>query len=227
MVSLSKLLGRLTLYISRSIFLYGLTCLRMGSSFLALAHTILALYLTVKMPLYGFAAAAPLIVVYAASGMLLLPLYVLIVASIPAAWMALTNLAFTRDLIGSLMVFLRVEFGSIHALYMLHALNPSELSAILAIAGLRGLGAQLFWRVSSHLLREAGEMLQVHGLKRVKAWKSLAMVIVRGEELPLLYADGLLLKEYMFKPKAIVKRECLLLQLIPILVDFILLLSTP
>jgi hypothetical protein len=225
MGSLSGLLGRLTLYVSRSIFLYGLTCLRMGSTVLAVAHSLLALYLTVKAPLAGLAAALPLIAVYAASGMLLLPLYTFAVASLPAAWMALTNLAFTRDTVGSLLVFLRVEAGAIHALYMLHALNPTELSVLASLAGGRGLVAQLFWRVSSHLLREAGEMLQVHGLKGVKAWKSLAMVLVRGEELPLLYADGLLLKEHMFKARLVVRPRCLLLQSAPVATDLLLLLT--
>ena len=224
---LSRVLGRLTLYISRSIFLYGLTCLRTGSTFLALAHTLLALYLTAKAPLAGLAATIPLLVVYAASGMPLLPLYTFAVASLPAAWMALTNLAFTRDPMGSMLVFLRVEAGAIHALYMLHALNPSELSTLARRAGGRGLVAQLFWRVSSHLVREAGEMLQVHGLKGVKTWKSLAMVLVRGEELPLLYADGLILKEHMFKARLIARRRCLLLQSAPVVFDLLLLLAAP
>ncbi len=214
MAGLGGLLGKLTAYLSRSLFLYGLTCLRMGSTLLALAHTLLAVYITVHSPLRGSLLAVVLAAVYAASGMPLLPAYAALVAAIPAAWMAATNLVFTHSPTASLTVFLRAEAGALHALYILHASNPSELSTLLSRLGARraALAVQLFWRVPAQLLRESSEMLQVHSLKRVETWKSLAMVFVRGEEVSLLYGDGLILKEHTFKPRPLISARCVLVQ---------------
>ncbi|HIP56621.1 MAG TPA: hypothetical protein EYH02_00910 [Ignisphaera aggregans] len=210
--------SRFVSYVSRSLFLYGLTHLRTGSTALSIAHTLIALMLTVKNPILGIPPLAGVVVLYIASSMSRQPLYAAILATIPATWMGLTHLAITAlrgyaDVFGALQVFLRAEIGALHCLYLLHSINLSELASIIARLGKEvSLAIPLFWRAVALLLREASEMIYVHRLKREKMWRSLAMMFVRCEEVTEMFSEGLYLKRYSFTPRPIYSAKAMVYQ---------------
>ncbi len=223
------LLSKLVSYVSRSLFLYGLTELRMGSTALALAHTAIAIAITVTNPILGLIPLAIVVALYVLSSMPKQPIYAAIIAAIPATWMGLTQLGITAlrgamDPLSALGVFLRAEIGALHSLYLLHATNISELAyAFSKLSRESAIAIPMIWRAMSLMLREVSEMLHVHKLKREKTWKSLAMSFVRSEEVIQLFSEGLYLKRFNFNPRPIYSRKALAMQLVLIAVDIALL----
>ncbi len=219
------LLSKFVSYVSRSLFLYGLTELRMGSTALALAHTAIAIAITIANPLLGLIPLAIVVALYVLSSMPKQPLYAAIIAAIPAAWMGLTQLGITAlrgaiDPLSALGVFLRAEIGALHSLYLLHATNISELAYIFSkLSSESAIAIPMIWRAMSLMLREVSEMLHIHKLKREKTWKSLAMSFVRSEEVIQLFSEGLYLKRFYFSPRPIYSRKALAMQLALVALD--------
>ncbi|MET1102266.1 MAG: hypothetical protein ABWW69_07320 [Pyrodictiaceae archaeon] len=222
-----SLLSRIIGYVARSLFLYGLTRMRRGSSILAVAHMVLV---TISLSSHSIVSSLPslLLVMYMYywSRMSRQLAYASIIALVPALWMGLTHLAArwaigSIDYAGAVGVTLRAFIGSLHAFYMLHSLNTSELAYIAARVGgpIAGVAPHLVWRTTSLMLREASEMIFLHRLKGVRAWRSLAMLIVRGEEVSQLFTEGITLKTRVFRPQVFYDRTALMLQGILLAVD--------
>ena len=225
-----SLMGIVASYVYRALFLYGLSDLRMGSTLLIAIHVVLAVLVTYRSGALGLLPlTAALIAIYALCGMTKLVLYSSLLASVPGFWMALTTAVLyhfePRLALRYIEVFARYTMLSLNALYVVHAANVSELAVMLSRIGREaGLYPLLVFRMGV-LLREVGEMSEVHRLKGVPVSRTLAMALVRSEEVAELMEEGLFAKRGRFRPRALYSRRGLALQAILVAIDCATLLS--
>ena len=218
-------LGTVSRYVYRALFLYGATPLRFGSTVLAIAHVALVALMTKEGNLLGLlVATAALVAIYATCGMPKLPLYAAILASIPGAWMGVTTLVLELasphpDLVRCVSVFARYTLLSLNALYAIHATNITELASALKRVSRSASLVPLAIARMGMLVREVADMCDVHKLKGVKTSRTLAMALVRGEEVAELMEEGLWVKSLRFEPRAIYSKKGLILQLALLFVD--------
>lgn len=219
-MSLSKAFSRIVLLLLRSLFLYGFTDARKGSTILQLVFTALSLYIVVHSPIASVFVLSMLTAFYIAFGIANSLLYSALVSSIPATWMGLTNLLYmwisrgSASLMPFLDVFIRAEIGSIATFSLIQNINVSELCYLTyRISKGFSLAIGYFWRVASQILKESSEMLYVHGLKRERTWKTLAMLFVRGDEVIDQFTEGVYLKQFSYDPKPIYSRKTVSAQL--------------
>ena len=205
----------------RSLFLYGFTDARRGSTILHLVFTVLSLYIVVHSPQTSIFILLIIVVFYVMFGIGSSLLYSALVSSIPATWMGLTNLLYiwiNRGIISPtpfLDVFIRAEIGSIVIFSLMQNINVSELCYLsYRISKTFSLAIGYFWRISSQILKESSDMLYVHGLKGEGSWKTLAMLFVRGDEIVDQFAEGVYLKQFSYMPKPIYSRKTVLVQLL-------------
>ncbi|MEM0048634.1 MAG: hypothetical protein QXT53_05010 [Ignisphaera sp.] len=220
-MSISKAFSKLVLLVLRSLFLYGFTDARRGSTILHLVFAVLSLYIVVHSPSASIFIFSMLIAFYMVFGIGSSLLYSALVSSIPATWMGLTNLLYTwinRGIISLtpfLDVFIRAEIGSIIVFSLMQNINISELCHLsYRISKTFSLAIGYFWRISSQILKESSEMLYVHGLKGESSWKTLAMLFVRGDEIVDQFTEGVYLKQFSYMPKPIYSRKTVLAQLL-------------
>ncbi len=222
-----SLLGIVTRYVYRALFLYGATPLRFGSTALAVAHVALSMWILSAGKILGLAiATAGLVAIYAACGMARLPLYAGILASIPGAWMGLTTLAtqiasHSLNPLACLCVFARYTMASLNALYLLHAANVTELSYVLSKVSREAALAPLAIARMGVLVKEVADMCEIHKLKGVPTSRTLAMALVRSEEVAELMEEGLWVKSLRLEPKTLYSRKGLALQLALVLLDLV------
>lgn len=228
MNSLTKALSFFIVIILRSLFLYGYSGLRKGTIFLSTVHLIIVITYGLKYGLTLAAYTAPIVILYFTLGLHRLLIYSLTVSSIPGLWMSLTQLII--DLLkGSLnpfnyiSIYVKSTLTSVAILYVLHTLNPSELSTLLyRVRKSLGIYPQLFMRITSFLIKEGVEVIYTHSLKRENTWKTLAILMLRGDELARGFSEGLIPKYMKFKPILMYSTKIVLLQLIILAYDVIL-----
>lgn len=223
------MLHRLVLFLLRSIFLYGYTWARRGSNLLLILHTGLATYIISSSPVLSLVLLAPMLLLYILSGMPRLLVYGVLLASIPSTWLSLTQLildiAMARGLTStSLMVFIRYELLSLHALLLLHYANLDEASYLLYKLTRKcsiAVFPLLVWRSMAQLLREASEALLAHRLKGVKVWQTLAISLLRADEVAKLIHEAHVHKTRYCRPNPMYSRGALLFQVLMILLDLV------
>lgn len=129
-------------------------------------------------------------------------------ALIPSTWYFVVSLPFTTDLSASALIALRVFTVSLSFLCFFYFLNPVEVSYMLRLLNLKNasLYPALTWRVVPHIMKDMETALLVGEMKRVEAWKSLAIAVLTTEEYVSLYEEGLFSKpeyepsyEYSFR----------------------------
>ncbi|MDK6028981.1 hypothetical protein QPL79_06355 [Ignisphaera sp. 4213-co] len=219
-MSFSKVFSRIVLLLLRSLFLYGFVEARKGSTAIQLAFTILSLYITIKNPVVSIPILAAISTFYIVFGIAKALAYAALVSLVPATWMGLTNLLYTLSGKGLLNpasfidVFMRAEIGSLIVFTLIHTLNISELCYLVSkFSTATSLAIEYFWRIASQLLKESSEMLYIHGLKKEKTWKTLAMLFIRGDEIVTQFSEGVYLKQFRYAPKPIYSRKTVLAQI--------------
>lgn len=209
----------------RSVFLYGFTELRRGCTALGIAHVAMLLIFGLRSPVLIALYTLPIAIIYTAAGIWILLLYSLAISSIPGVWMALSQLALDlargfADPLRYLVIYVRASMVSINILYLLHSLNPTEISALMnRIRRLSGVYPYLFMRVSSFLLKEGSEAIYTHSLKKEKPWKTLAILFIRGDELAKGFSEGLAMKHTKFRPKPRYSIKAVLAQVVLMVYD--------
>ncbi len=202
---LGVLLARLALAVLHALFLGGYAGVRRGS--LAPAAAMAALYAAGAPP---EAVLAGLLATYAAAGSLTLLAYASALASVPAAWMSLTQLAYDAAVSGALepgryaAIALRSLAASLLALYILHSLNPLELGyAVRRLTGscAAAYAAPFALRVVGHVLREASEAVAAHTLRGVRPWVTLALLLLRAEEVSRSLEEAIALRLRVCRPR--------------------------
>jgi len=226
-----SLMGTISSYVYRALFLYGLSELRMGSSILPLAHAVLAALVAYRAGTLGLLViTVALVLVYSLSGMARLAAYASVLASIPGIWMGLTTaILYHFDphyAARYVEVFARYTMLSLNALYVVHAANVSELAYLASrISREAGLYPLLLFRMGV-LIREVGEMSDIHRLKGVPISRTLAMAFVRSEEVAELMEEGLFVKKARFRPRPVYSVKGLALQSAVVALDLLILLKT-
>jgi hypothetical protein len=217
---LSNALSRLTQLVLRSLFLYGFIEAREGSTLLQLLFTIVALIVVIKSYVFAVCILLAVLIVYIVHGIGKYLKYSLALATLPALWMALSNalIAYLRggDVVRAIVsVFFRAESGSAIVLLFLHTLNISEARFILyKLSSMASFATTLFWRLASQFIKEASEILYIHGLKGEKTWKTLAMLFIRGEEMIQYFTEGIYLKQYNYRPKVMYSSRAVAIQIL-------------
>ncbi len=227
---LSRALSFFTVVILRSIFLYGYSELRKGTILLSLMHLTIVLTYGLKYGPSLLAYTAPISILYLVLGMYGLLIYSLAVSSIPGLWMSLTQLI--MDVLKGMLnplnyisIYVKSTLTSLAILYVLHTLNPSELSTLLYRARKSlGMYPQLFMRINSFLIKEGIEAIYTHSLKGESVWKTLAILMLRGDELTRGFSEGLMPKYMRFKPSLIYSARTIWIQLLILGYDIILVL---
>ncbi len=212
------MLEKLVLVVLRSLFLYGYEWYRRGSLAVAVMLPLLLFYGSGSL-LVAVSTVASILVFYAATRMYRLGFYALVVAGIPAAWMAATQgvlevLAGHDPLTRSLGVGLRSLAYSLTGLYMLHSYNPMEAAWLLyRLGGCRAaLPALLLPRITGQGLREAVEALHAHRLKGARPWDTLGVLLYRSWESIDYYSEGALQRVWGCRPRPLYDKRALALQ---------------
>ncbi len=231
-----SILSRAAMFVSRSLFLYGCTELRLGTNIATAMHLVATFVLASRGAPYLALPFLAVVLCYVATRSYALIPYALLLASIPGVWFAVSRfivdlaLGMQCDPLSYASIYLVFVLGALNTLYVLHATNLSELCYVvtkLTKSRELGLAPYLLWRVASKIFKDVSEMLYAHRLKGVEVWKSLGMTFVWGEEVSKLFTEGLLLKAPLFRAKAIYSRRALALQSLVLLLDTVsILLST-
>jgi len=222
---LASILGLVSRYVYKALFLYGATPLRMGSTALVAIHVALCAYATWIgcLPCLAISTLS-LVAIYALCGMARILLYAAALASIPGAWMALTTLLTQLALgapspLAALQVFARYTALAVNALYLAHAANVTELSKLLRPASREAALVPLAIARMGMLVREVADMCDIHRLKGVSTSRTLAMALVRSEEVAELMEEGLWVKTLRFEPKTLYSARGVALQLALVAID--------
>lgn len=218
--------------ILRSLFLYGFSKLRRGSVSLSIVHVVLAIAGGLGSVELLILYTTPIAILYTALGMHILLVYTLAVSSVPGLWMALTQLLLDlakgiADPYRCLAIYARATLISLNIMFALHTLNPTEISKLFdKVKRSSGVYAQLFMRIASLLIKEGIEIVHTHSLKRESLWKTLAIVILRGDEIAKGFSEGLIPKYRRYRSKITYDMKTVSLQLTIIMYDAILFLIT-
>uniref|UniRef100_A0A7C2V8R1 Energy-coupling factor transporter transmembrane protein EcfT n=1 Tax=Ignisphaera aggregans TaxID=334771 RepID=A0A7C2V8R1_9CREN len=223
-------MSKFIITILRSLFLYGFSYLRKGSTVLSITHIFMVF-------LYGLCSlealvlyTLPTILIYSISRMHILLLYSFTISSIPGLWMSLSQLILDTakgfaDPLKYIMIYSRVVLVSLNVMFLLHTVNPTEISFLLSkIKRVSGVYPYIFIRIMSFLIKESAEIIYSHHLKKEKAWKTLAILFIRGDELAKGFSEGLIPKYHRFKPVLIYSLRSLLQQLLLFTYDLAILL---
>ena len=184
----STIIGKLISLIYRSIFLYGDMWYRHSSIALNLFFTILSIYIVslgMRETIIVLAIAIALYILFKAFNALIATT---VISSIPAAWLALTNLIFTGISIDALYkaleIFTRAITIAIAVLLFLLMMNPIELSNYLCRVMKKPscLYPVVLWRVVPMVMKDSSDSLIVMKLKNEKIWKALAVTILSSLE---------------------------------------------
>lgn len=228
----ARALSAVVTVILRSLFLYGFSKLRRGSISLSIVHVVLAVIGGLASIELLVLYTIPIAILYTALRMHILLLYTLTVSSIPGLWMALTQLLLDvakgiADPYRYLAIYARAALVSLNIMFMLHTLNPTEISKLFDKAKrFSGVYAQLFMRIASFLVKEGIEIVYTHSLKKESLWKTLAILILRGDEIAKGFSEGLIPKYRRYRSTATYDIKTILLQLTIIIYDAILILIT-
>lgn len=200
------MIEKLLLVVLYGLFAQGFRGVRRGS--LALAVALALLY--ALGPVGSLHVLAALIVVYAATGGLVLLGYATLISSIPAAWMAVTQLVLDAASGWQLeplrypSIALRSLSASLLALYLLHSVNPLEVGyAVYRATGSCTLAYAIpfIQKVVGQFLRESSEAVASHRLKGVGVWRTLALMLVRSSELITSIEEGVSLRLSRCSPR--------------------------
>ena len=220
-LKISKVFSKTVLFLLRSLFLYGFIEARKGSIAPQLIFAVSTLYIVIRNPYLSLIPFSAILGLYLVFGILNALLYSAIISSIPAMWMALTNLLYllmaksSLSLEAFIEIFIRAEIGAITVFSLIQTMNISELCYIVyRVSTTLSQAIEYFWRLSSQMLKETSEMLYVHALKREKIWKTLAMMFVRGDEIAEQFTEGIYLKQFSYTPKPIYSKKTVLLETI-------------
>jgi len=139
---------------------------------------------------------ASILFLYVVRGSSKVIIYSCVLALIPTMWYFVVSLPFTMSFSISALIALRVFTVSLSFLCFFYFLNPVEVSFILRLLRLENLSLYpaLTWRVVPHIMRDVETALLVGEMKRVEAWKSLAIAVLTTEEYVSLYEEGLFSK---------------------------------
>lgn len=228
----AKALTAIVTIILRSLFLYGFSKLKKGSVVLSFIHVVLAMIHGLNKVELLALYVAPIAIIYGALKIHILLVYTLAVSSIPGLWMALTQLFLDIvkgfvDPYRYLAIYARAALVSINIMFMLHTLNPTEISVLFnKTKKFSGVYPQLFTRVTSFLVKESAEVVHTHALKRESIWKTLAILTLRGDEIAKGFSEGLTPKYTRYKPVLIYSINTILIQLTILLYDVVLILIT-
>jgi len=222
---MSGALSRLSLYICRALFMYGLKPIKLGSVLLTAIHLAM-LYIFLHTPRLMILPTAVLVAIYSLSGMSRALLYAYGLASVPGAWMAITQIIIDAqhglwrpELYAS--IFLRASLGALHALYAVQTVNVLELSYLLYRLSRTGALVPLLVARGGVVLKELTEMIRVHGLKGEPVWKSLAIAMLRSDEMASLMEEGLWCKRFRFAPRPMYSLRGLAMQCMLVASDLV------
>lgn len=223
----TKALMAIVVAILRSLFLYGFSLLRKGSILFSFTHIVITFIFRLNDIRFLIIYTLPILIIYSILGMYKLLLYTLIISSVPGLWMALTQ--FLLDLVKGcvnpfrfIAIYTRATLISINTMYILHTFNPTEISMLFSkVNKFAGVYPQLFVRVASFLVKESTELVYTHTLKKESIWKTLAIIVLRGEELAKGFSEGLIPKYRRYRPIVIYSLKAITLQLTVIAYDII------
>lgn len=220
-------LGIAVSVVLRSLFLHDYRNMRMGSIALAAVHTALVMAM-LGTPYKALLAVAAQLAVVAASGMPGLAVYPPMLASIPAAWMGITQALFDAltgaplDPVRYMEIASRSFSASLAILFLLQTANLSEAShAIWALTRSCTAAAAplLVYRSIASMLSEAHDTIAVHRLKGVPTWRSLSILLLRGGEVSRLLEEGIWGRLGTCRPRPVYSLQGLSLQLVVISAD--------
>lgn len=221
-----SILSRSIMLLSRSLFLYGLTESRMGSTMILMLFAIISILIVIKNPFLSIIPITLITIYYILYSMIKQLLYGALVVAIPSLWMSLSNvlalyiMAKPIDIFNVLTIFIKAEVGALAILFVMHNINIFELTYISQLLSKKlTFTLILLMRVLPHFLKEAYEMIYIHKLKNEKMWKTLAMLFIRSDEITAFFTEGLYLKRNHINPKLLYKKHTLLVQLILIIVN--------
>lgn len=139
---------------------------------------------------------ASVLLTYVIRGSSKVVVYSGVLALIPSTWYFVVSLPFTTSFLTSALIALRVFTVSLSFLCFFYFLNPVEISFVLRLLNLGNLSLYpvLTWRVIPHVMRDMETALLVGEMKKVEAWKSLAVAVLTTEEYVSLYEEGLFSK---------------------------------
>ncbi len=188
-----------TRIVLRSMFMYGFSWARRGSTILQLMYLIASFIVASRSPILLAPIVFMLLLYYYVSGLIMLLAYSTLLALIPSSWMALTEaiievFSSTITPMRVVGVFLRAFLYAIIVFSFIHMVNLEELSFLLYKTTRRFTVALLpliTWRAISLLLKESWEIMHVHKLKGEPVWKTLALIILRAEELGDQFEEGI------------------------------------
>ncbi|MCE4604265.1 MAG: hypothetical protein F7B20_04785 [Aeropyrum sp.] len=228
------MLERILLVVVRALFLHDLRMLRMGSLALTLPHTALV-YLTLSQPSISLVMILVQHSTYIISGMTGLVLYSSVLASIPASWMAFTQALLDAASGGPgsparyVEIWARSYAASSAILYLVHTLNPSEISYTLwrlTQSCSTALSPLLIYRAISGLLSEAFETITTHRLKGVPPWRTLAILIFRSAEVSEMMEEGSYSHISRCRPRPLYSARGLALQALILAIDAVLFIAS-
>ncbi len=205
-----SILKYISILILRSLFLYGLTPLRKSSSILSIVYLVICIYIAINLnPLLVLIPTTIVAILYRKFNMTKLFLYSFLLTSIPSLWMSLTQLALDIAMgnpysLKWVFIYIRAESIALNTMFVLHTINISEIALITyRISRVLGISTYLFWRALSQLLREAIELSQIHKLKGVEIWRTLAILFLRSDEMSIQFEESLYLKKEILRPRTI------------------------
>lgn len=223
------MLEKLLKLILDSLFLYEYAWFRRGSLALSAAHAVVA-YLSLGHWPAPLAVISSQLLFYALSSTWRLLAYSIVVASIPGLWMAGTQALIDAARGGLeparyLEIYARSIAASLSMLYVLHSLNPAELSYVAyRLGGCKWAYAPLILlRAASEGLREAWEALVAHKLKGVPPWATLAVILLRARESAELLEESYTLAVGACSPRPLYSSRGLALQAAVLVADIALL----
>ncbi len=154
-------------------------------------------------------ALVAVIVVMLFSGLSFIIIPVLIISSIPALWLSLSNavvLLFnnTFNYFIVVEVYVRALTASVAILFFIVSLSPYEISRILHKIGLKrhSLASVMVWRLMPLALRDVIEAYGIQKLKKQALWKGIAIAtasMLEKSEM-LVESNGLKLEAGLVEP---------------------------
>lgn len=222
---LSVLVSMLITALLRSIFLYGFSNLRKGSTALSVFHIIMVLIFSMRGLGLLLLYTLPIAIIYIAGEMSMLLVYSFTISSIPGLWMSLSQFILDlakgfADPLKYITIYARVTLTSINVLFLLHTVNLSEISVLFnKVRRFSGAYPYLFIRIMSFLIKEGVEVVHTHSLKGERSWKMLAILFIRGDELAKGFSEGLIPKYCRFRPSLVYSLKTLSIQSLLIAYD--------
>ncbi|MEM1526950.1 MAG: hypothetical protein QW775_07420 [Ignisphaera sp.] len=223
----AKALTAMVIVILRSLFLYGFSLLRKGSVLLSFTHIAITYIFGLNDIRFLVLYTLPILITYYIFEMRKLLLYTLTISSIPGLWMALTQLLLdlAKGYINPfrcIAIYARATLVTVNTMYILHTFNPTEVSILFnKVNKFAGVYPQLFFRVASFLVKEGIEIIYTHALKKESIWKTLAIIILRGEELAKGFSEGLIPKYRKYRPIVIYSLRTIAIQFAVIAYDIV------